>query len=103
MQHISFVLKIDPADFGAYKERHEHVYPELERRFGEVGIHSYHIFYHEGTLFAYMLVEDFDAAMAQLQNDPANVKWQQFMSDMLKAWEDGNMIKMIPRMYSYEK
>lgn len=103
MEHRSFVLKIDPKDAADYLKRHEKVYAELEEQFGKVGIHSYHIFYHEGTLFAYMLVEDYEKAMSQLAHHPANLRWQEFMSDMLIPWESGETSKDIPKMYSYEK
>ncbi|OXM86200.1 L-rhamnose mutarotase [Paenibacillus rigui] len=103
MEHISFVLQIDPKDYEAYKERHERVYPELEAKFAEVGIHSYHIYYHEGTLFAYMLVEHFDDAMRQLEQDPANLRWQEYMKDMLLPWDNGSTVKRIPGMYSFVK
>jgi L-rhamnose mutarotase len=101
MEHVSFVLKIDPHGAEAYKKRHEQVNPELEEQFRSVGIHSYHIFLHEGTLFAYMAVDNFDRAMAALQDHPANVRWQAYMSDMLQAWETGSNVKVIPAMYHF--
>lgn len=103
MEHVSFVLRIDPERVEDYKKRHERVDPELEAQFNAVGIHRYHIFFHEGTLFAYMEVEDFDKAMKQLAGHPANVKWQAFMSDMLLAWENGQTMKVIPEMYQFVK
>jgi L-rhamnose mutarotase len=103
MEHVSFVLKIDPQDTEEYVKRHEKVDPELEKKFSEVGIQRYHIFNHEGTLFAYMEVEDFDYAMEQLAQDPANQKWQVYMSDMLKSWENGEKVKRIPEAYRYVK
>jgi L-rhamnose mutarotase len=101
MEHVSFVLKIDPSEVEAYKRRHEHVYPELEAQFKRLGIKRYHIFFHEGLLFAYMAVEDFNYAMNELANDPANLKWQAYMADMLIAWENGEMTKQIPEMYRF--
>lgn len=70
MEHVSFVLKIDPDQYEEYKKRHENVDPELEAQFGRVGIHRYHIFFHEGTLFAYMEVENFAEAMKQPGRSP---------------------------------
>ncbi|MFS0726356.1 L-rhamnose mutarotase [Paenibacillus sp. 1P07SE] len=102
MEHVSFVLKIDPDRAEEYKIRHEQVDPELESQFAKVGIRRYHIFFHEGILFAYMEVEDFEEAMKQLSDHPANIKWQQFMSDMLLAWENGEAVKTIPEMYRFE-
>jgi L-rhamnose mutarotase len=103
MEHVSFVLRIDPDRVEEYKMRHEQVDPDLEAQFAEVGIHRYHIFFHEGTLFAYMEVENFDQAMKQLSDHPANLKWQAFMSDMLLVWENGEIVKPIPEMYRFEK
>jgi L-rhamnose mutarotase len=101
MEHVSFVLKIDSKDAEAYKKRHEQVDPELEEQFRQVGIHSYHIFLHEGTLFAYMAVDNFDQAMESLEHHPANVRWQAYMSDMLLAWESGSTVKRITPMYQF--
>lgn len=103
MEHVSFVLRIDPSNEREYCERHEQVYPELEEAFGQVGIHRYHIYYHEGTLFAYMMVEDYSKAMDILSGHPANMKWQAFMEDMLLPWENGEKVKVIREAYSYVK
>jgi L-rhamnose mutarotase len=102
MEHISFVLQIDPANEAEYRRRHEQVDPELEAQFAVVGIKRYHIFFHEGMLFAYMEVEDFDKAMTALSQNPANLRWQDFMSDLLKSWETGDKVKVIPEVYRYE-
>lgn len=101
MEHVSFVLRIDAADEAEYFSRHERVYPELEEAFRQVGIHRYHIFYHEGLLFAYMMVEDYEAAMKTLADHPANAKWQNFMLDMLLPWENGETSKPIKEAYRY--
>lgn len=101
MEHVSFVLHIDPGKYEEYKRRHENVDAELERKFKEVGIKRYHIFFHEGTLFAYMEVEDFALAMGELDKSEANAKWQRFMADMLLDWEDGGKVKMIPEVYRF--
>ncbi|WP_135548255.1 L-rhamnose mutarotase [Paenibacillus cymbidii] len=101
MEHVSFVLRIDPANEAEYRRRHERVDPELEEQFAAARIHSYRIFYHEGTLFAYMAVDDFAKAMAHLAAHPANAKWQAFMSDLLLAWETGDTVKTIPEVYAF--
>jgi L-rhamnose mutarotase len=102
MEHVSFVLQIDPANEAEYRRRHERVDPELEAQFALVGIKRYHIFFHEGTLFAYMEVEDYAKAMTALSQHPANLKWQDFMSDLLKSWETGDKVKEIPEVYRYK-
>ncbi len=102
MEHVSFVLKIEPDRVEEYKARHEKVDPELEAEFKNVGIQRYHIFFHEGTLFAYMEVENFEEAMKKLDAHPANTKWQKFMADMLLDWENGEKVMSIPEMYRFE-
>jgi len=101
MEQAAFVLKIDPQQETEYRKRHENVDDELEALFGKVGIHRYHIYFHEGLLFAYMEAEDFDGAMKKLSDHPANLKWQRFMSDLLKQWENGDTVKMLPEVYRY--
>jgi Uncharacterized conserved protein len=101
MEHVSFVLKIDPNNLEEYKKRHRQVDPELEAQFARVGIRRYHIFFHEGHLFAYMEVENFDEAMRHLADHPANVRWQNFMSDLLLEVEDGKTLKQIEEVYRF--
>ncbi|GAA3412632.1 L-rhamnose mutarotase [Paenibacillus hodogayensis] len=101
MEHVSFVLHIHPDHEAEYFRRHRQVYPELEEAFGQAGIKRYHIYYHDGTLFAYMIVEHFGEAMQMLANHPANARWQAYMSDLLLPWEDGENVKVIREAYRY--
>lgn len=101
MEHVSFVLRIDPANEEEYFRRHAHVYPELEEAFGFAGIRRYHIYFHEDLLFAYMEVHRFDEAMSILADHSANTKWQAYMADLLLPWEDGGNIKIIREAYRY--
>ncbi|CAM3602848.1 L-rhamnose mutarotase [Marinicrinis lubricantis] len=101
MEHVAFVLSIDPAQKEEYWRRHQQVDPELEQLFAEVGIHRYHIFFHEGTLFAYMEVDNFEEAMSRIASHPADQRWQEYMADMLKLWENGSTSKVIPEMYRF--
>ena len=102
MEYVSFVLKIDPANAAEYRKRHGRVDPELEAQFRVNGIRRYHIFYHDdGTLFAFMEVENFEKAMQALAEHPANARWQKFMSDLLLDWENGGKVKVIPEVYRF--
>ncbi|SDW49012.1 L-rhamnose mutarotase [Paenibacillus sp. CF384] len=101
MQRVSFVLQIDERNREAYIERHRNVDPELLKAFGEVGIRTYSIFIDGGKLFAYMEVEDFEQAMQTLSTHPANVRWQQFMADLLVKHEDGNIVREIAEVFHY--
>ena len=101
MEHVSFLLRIDPKNEEEYFRRHERVYPELEAAFEQTGIQRYHIYYHEGVLFAYMQVKDYENAMRTLDTHPANIRWQAFMSDLLLPWENGQHVKPIREAYRF--
>ncbi|WP_164821505.1 L-rhamnose mutarotase [Paenibacillus koleovorans] len=102
MEYASFMLKIRPEDYEEYRRRHERVDPELEEQFRLVGIRAYHIYFHEGLLFAHMVADNFSEAMDRLAEHPANVKWQQYMSDMLLLWEEnGATVKELQPVYRF--
>lgn len=102
MQRVSFKLTIRPGTEEEYLLRHQNVYPELLMAFREVGIQSYSIFMDGDTLFAYMEVEDFEAAMKTLEHNPANIRWQKFMSDILIADMEGSTTKILPEVFHFE-
>ncbi|QGQ95202.1 L-rhamnose mutarotase [Paenibacillus psychroresistens] len=101
MARSSFVLRISPADYETYVDRHRHVYPDLLAAFGEAGITSYSIYYYEGLLFAYMEAEDFAYVSKVLSSHPASHRWAAFMSDILLCWENGNDSVQIEEVFHY--
>ncbi|MDL4840159.1 L-rhamnose mutarotase [Aquibacillus rhizosphaerae] len=76
-----------------YKKRHEAVHPELLKALKEVGISNYSIFMDGNQLYAYMEVDNFHEAMERMESNPANIKWQTYMSDIL-GMDNGNNPKM---------
>jgi len=102
MERVAFLLKIDPKNQEEYIERHKNVYPELLEAFEEVGISTYSIFLHDEYLFAYMEVEDYQAAMKKLEENEANQRWQQFMSDILIKHNAGKTTLEIPEVFHFE-
>jgi L-rhamnose mutarotase len=78
-----FLMECKPGSEEEYKKRHKSVYPELLKALKDVGVQNYSIFMDGNQLYAYMETDDFDTAMGKLENHPANVKWQSFMSDIL--------------------
>ena len=100
MERYSFVLRISPANYDLYVERHKNVDPELLQAFEEAGIRTYSIYYDEGRLYAYMEAENIREAFAYLENHPANVKWQRFMSDILLR-ENGEVLRSIEEVFHF--
>ncbi|MCY0888283.1 MAG: L-rhamnose mutarotase [Alicyclobacillaceae bacterium] len=89
MKRIGFKLRIRPGTEAEYKERHKAVYPELLSAFEDYGIQSYSIFMDGTTLFGYIEADDPEAALRALDENLANRRWQQYMSDILLADERG--------------
>jgi L-rhamnose mutarotase len=91
-----FKLQCKPGTEIEYVERHKHVFPDLIEAFRRVGIQSYSIFMQYNRLYAYMEVDDYEAAMRELANDPANVRWQAYMKDMMiPSGKDGSIVEVV--------
>ncbi|NEE02814.1 L-rhamnose mutarotase [Phytoactinopolyspora halotolerans] len=59
-----------------YEAEHERIPDDLVAAFARVGIWNWTIWRSGSDLFHIVDCEDFDAAMRELQDDPANVRWQ---------------------------
>lgn len=63
-----------------YMDAHARIPEDLVRSFGRVGIHDWAIWRSGRDLFHLVDCDDFTAAMDALATDPANVRWQAFIS-----------------------
>ncbi|WP_226037397.1 L-rhamnose mutarotase [Aquibacillus saliphilus] len=93
MARYIFLMECKKGSEQEYIKRHKEVHPELLEALKEVGISNYSIFMNGNQLYAYMEVANFEEAMAKLENNPANITWQKYMSDIL-AMDRGNNPKM---------
>lgn len=90
------LLRCKPGTEEEYVERHKQVFPDLLDAFKRVGITSYSIFMQKNQLYAYMEVENFNVAMAELNHDPANHRWQVYMKDIMEpVGQDGAMVDIV--------
>ena len=80
MPRYAFRLRIKPDAIEEYELEHTRVWPEMLAKLKEVGISDYSIFRRDQDLFLSLRVDDFDRAWDELDRDPVNQKWQQFMS-----------------------
>jgi L-rhamnose mutarotase len=80
MPRYAFRLRIKPDAIEAYELEHTRVWPEMLAKLKEVGISDYSIFRRDQDLFLSLRVDDFDRAWDELDRDPVNQRWQQFMS-----------------------
>jgi L-rhamnose mutarotase len=84
LERVAFQLRIRSDKATEYDEAHRHVWPELLEKLRDVGIRNYSIFRRGQQLFLYMQVADFQAAQAQLRDDPVNLRWQAKMAELFE-------------------
>lgn len=86
MQRICFLLKVKQEKLAEYKERHQHIWPEMQQALQETGWHNYSLFLREdGLLVGYLETEDFDAAREGMAAAEVNARWQAEMSHFFEA------------------
>lgn len=88
MPRYAFRLRIKPDAISRYEEEHRRVWPELLTKLKEVGISDYSIFRRGVELMLVLRVDDFESAWAQLDADPVNQRWQQFMAPLFEPLEE---------------
>ena len=84
MPRYAFQLRIKPDAIEQYEIEHKRVWPELLAKLKEVGISDYSIFRRGQDLTLVLRVEDFDKAWDELDRDPVNLRWQEFMSNLFE-------------------
>jgi L-rhamnose mutarotase len=85
MQRHAFFGRLNPGHRDQYIEAHNNIPAELLAHYRKAGIQSMSIFLRDDLLFLYLECEDFDAAMALLDNDPIELKWQKLINPMLNG------------------
>src|ERR1043165_10207031 len=88
MPRMAFRLRLKPDAIDEYEQSHRQVWPELLAKIKEVGISDYSIFRREQDLVLCLSVDDFDKAWDELDRDPVNRRWQEFMSRLFEPVPD---------------
>ncbi len=77
-QRVCFTLQIKPEQLEAYRAIHDHVWPEMREALTRHGWHRYSLFLRDdGLLIGYVETPDFQKAVAGMQTEPINAKWQE--------------------------
>jgi L-rhamnose mutarotase len=85
---------------------HKRVWPELLAKLKDVGISGYSIFRRGQDLFLCMRVDDFDRAWDELDRDPVNRRWQEFMSRLFEPIteaEPGERFAMFHAVFEWHR
>lgn len=77
MQRACFTLQIKPDKIDEYKRLHDDVWPEMLEALTRHGWHNYSLFLKpDGLLIGYCETPDFEAAVAGMQYEEVNQRWQ---------------------------
>jgi L-rhamnose mutarotase len=87
MKRIGFLLKVKQEKIPEYKHHHQNVWPEMQAALKRAGWNNYSLFMREdGLLFGYFETPDsFQAALAGMEKEAINTKWQEFMSPFFEG------------------
>jgi len=84
MPRYAFQLRIKADCIAEYDREHQRVWPELLAKLKAVGISDYSIFRRGQDLTLVLRVNDFDEAWDELDRDPVNQRWQEFMGRLFE-------------------
>ena len=73
----------------AYDAEHATVWPDLASLLRSVGITEWRIWRSGRNLFHIVESDDFSAAMASLDGDPLNARWQAHINTLVDRFEPG--------------
>lgn len=88
MPRYAFKLRIKAEAIEEYDREHTRVWPELLAKLKSVGISDYSVFRRGQDLTLVLKVDDFDKAWDELDRDPVNQRWQEFMGRLFEPVPD---------------
>ncbi|MFM2309581.1 MAG: hypothetical protein RLY87_1703 [Chloroflexota bacterium] len=90
MQRVCFMLQVKPDRLAEYTQRHAAVWPDMLAALSRHGWHNYSLFLKDdGLLVGYVETPDFAAAVAGMQTEDVNARWQAEMADFFVQLENG--------------
>ena len=85
---VGLHTRLKPGAEERYEEYHRAVWPEVLQAIRRSGISAYVIFRDGLDLFHFIECDDYDRAIAELAQDPINIKWQAEMAPMMAIAHD---------------
>ncbi|MEM7680997.1 MAG: L-rhamnose mutarotase [Planctomycetota bacterium] len=83
MARACFTLHVKPDKLDEYRRVHEEVWPEMLDALRKHGWSNYSLFLRDdGLLIGYCDTDNFDAAVAGMQDEPVNQRWQESVKDL---------------------
>ena len=88
MDRVGFTMRLLPGAEAEYRRRHAAVWPEMLAALRAAGARDYSIFIHGSELFAYLVVDDFDAFRTAMAAAEVNDRWQADMASLIDPLTD---------------
>jgi len=83
---VCFLLKVRQEKLGEYKQRHAHVWQEMQDALRESGWRNYSLFLRpDGLVVGYLEADDFERCCANMKDHPVNAKWQKEMAPLFES------------------
>lgn len=91
MKRVCFCLQVKPDMVEEYKRLHTTVWPEMCEALSRHGWHNYSLFLSpDGQLIGYCETPDFDAAVAGMQQEECNARWQARVKHLFETLPNEN-------------
>ena len=91
MKRVCFILQVKSDRLDEYRESHKHVWPEMLAALSRHGWTNYSIFLRpDGLLIGYCETPDFARALAGMQDEEVNARWQRGMVQYFETLPGGS-------------
>ena len=90
MTHAALRIALHSEVRDGYVEAHARIPDDLAEAFGRVGIHEWTIWRSGEHMFHLVVCDDWDAAIAALDDEPANVRWQESIGPFVEVYRDAD-------------
>lgn len=90
MERVCFLLRVRADRLAEYRLRHKEVWQEMREALSRHGWTNYSLFLRDdGLLVGYVETSDFAKALAGMQSEGVNVRWQREMAPFFEGLESG--------------
>ena len=88
-ERACFLMHLRPELVDEYLTAHEHVWPEMLEALTRAGWRDYSLFVRrgDGLVVGYCVADDFDAAVAAMDREDVNGRWQATMARFFASGE----------------
>jgi len=87
MPYVALHSVLKPGREAGYDVAHERIPDDLVEATRRVGIRDWYIWRSGRNLFHLVECDDLEAALGELEHDPANERWQTFIGDYVDHFE----------------